>query len=65
MGRAEGRAEGIAESILQLLEELGEIPDGLRERIRKETDLEVLSRWLKAAARAGSASEFEDKIAGE
>lgn len=57
--RDQGKAEGKAEDILELLGELGEIPNALRERIQKETDLQVLSRWLKAAAKAESISEFE------
>lgn len=59
VGREEGRAEGKAEDILELLGELGEIPDVLQECIQKETDLQVLSRWLKCAAKAESISEFE------
>ena len=65
-GRAEGLAEGIAqgktEDILHLLEDLGEIPDTLKKRIQKETDLQVLSRWLKAAAKADSIAEFGQQI---
>ena len=65
-GKAEGITEGIAqgkaEDILQLLEDLGEIPDALKVRIQKETDLQVLSRWLKAAAKAKSIAEFEKQI---
>lgn len=61
-GRAEGKAEGRAEAVLQLLGDLGEIPDVLQERIQKETDLQVLGRWLSAAARAESITEFEKQI---
>ena len=65
-GRAEGLAEGIAqgktEDILHLLEDLGEIPDTLKKRIQKETDLQMLSKWLKAAAKAKSIAEFEKQI---
>lgn len=65
-GRAEGivvgKAEGKAEDILQLLEDLGEIPDRVKERIQKEADLQVLNRWLKAAARAESFVEFENSM---
>ena len=64
LGRAEGRTEGKAEDVLQLLGELGEIPDKLRERIQKETDLLVLGKWLKEAAKAECISEFEDKMDG-
>lgn len=65
VGKAEGRAAGKAEDILQLLGDLGEIPEELRKRIQKETDLQVLAKWLKAAARAESISDFEDKAAGK
>ena len=65
-GKAEGITEGIAqgkaEDILQLLEDLGEIPDALKVRIQKETDLQMLSKWLKAAAKAKSIAEFEKQI---
>lgn len=65
-GRAEGivmgKAEGKAEAVLQLLEDLGEIPDALKVRIQEETDLQVLGRWLKAAARVESIGEFEDNL---
>ena len=65
-GRAEGLAEGIAqgkaEAILQLLEDLGEIPTALQKRIQAETDLQVLHRWLKAAAKAESIAEFERQV---
>ena len=60
--RDQGKAEGKAEAVLQLLGDLGEIPDALRERILKEKDLQVLSKWLKAAAKARSISEFADNI---
>lgn len=65
--RDQGRAEGIsmgktrgkAEDVLQLLEDLGEVPDALKVRIQEETDLQVLGRWLKIAARADSIAGFE------
>ncbi|MCM1056099.1 MAG: Rpn family recombination-promoting nuclease/putative transposase [Firmicutes bacterium] len=61
-GKAEGRAEGKAEAVLELLSELGELTDMLRERIQRETDLQVLGKWLKEAAGAESISEFESKM---
>lgn len=60
--RREGKAEGKAEAVLQLLGELGELTDALKERILRETDLQVLGKWLKEAARTASVSEFEDKM---
>ena len=58
-GRATGIIEGKIESILELLEERGNIPKQLIQRIRKETNSEVLSKWHKYAAKATSFAEFE------
>lgn len=60
--REEGKAEGKAEDIIDLLEELGEVSDELRARIFKETDLDVLRKWHKAAARAETLDEFVEKL---
>ena len=60
--RDQGIVLGKADDILQLLEDLGTIPKALKERIQGETDLQVLSRWLKAAARAESLEEFEKQM---
>ena len=60
--RQEGLIEGKIESILELLEELGNIPKQLIQRIRKETNSEVLSKWHKYAAKASSLAEFEAKM---
>ena len=63
-GRATGIIEGKIESILELLEELGNIPKQLIQRISKETSPEVLSKWHKYAAKASSFAEFETKMQG-
>lgn len=60
--KAEGKAEGKAEYIIELLEEVGEVPDSLRNRIMRQTNLETLSRWHKLAARAQSIEDFEQAI---
>ena len=57
--RAEGKAEGKAEATIELLEEIGEPPSALRKLIMEQTDLEVLRRWHKLAARAESIEDFE------
>ena len=57
-GRIEGKIEGKAESVLELLEELGSVPAGLRERIMQERDLDVLRRLHRLAARAENLEEF-------
>lgn len=58
-GREEGKAEGKAEAITELLEGVGELPESLRNLIMEQTDIEVLRRWLRAAAKAESVEEFE------
>ena len=56
-----GKAAGKAEDALDLLEDLGEIPVGLREKILSETDLALLNQWHKQAAKAGTIREFIEK----
>ena len=68
--RAEGKAEGIAEGkteavlemLLELMNDLGEIPDELRNRITSEKDLETLKKWHRLAARSESLDEFLEKM---
>ena len=59
---AEGRTEGKAESILELLSDLGEVPLQLSNRIMKEDNAEILSKWLRLAAKAESVEAFEKQI---
>ena len=58
-GERKGRAEGRGLSVLALLEELGQIPSSLRERIMSQQDTKVLTDWLKAAAAASSLEDFK------
>ncbi|MDO5346653.1 MAG: hypothetical protein Q4E91_13045 [Lachnospiraceae bacterium] len=60
--RAEGRTEGKAESIMVFLKELGTVPEMLCDRIMKEKDPQVLTRWLKLSAKAASVDEFLEKM---
>ena len=72
-GRLEGRLEGIQEGIqegkleankeliLELLEELGEIPQALRDRIESLEDLEQLKILFKMAAKADSIPAFMEQ----
>lgn len=62
VGKLEGTAEGKAESILELLSEVGEVPEDLKKYIFAQKKGELLSTWLKLAARAGSIEEFTEKI---
>ncbi len=61
-GKVAGRVSGKAESVLEILEELGEVPDELRDCIFAQQDLEVLKSWLKVASKVGSIEEFTEKI---
>ena len=61
-GRTEGRLSGIAESIIKLLEDQGKISEELQIRIMAEKDLQVLSKWLKLAARVDSIDVFRERM---
>ena len=61
-GRTEGRLSGIAESIIKLLENQGKISEELQTRIMAEKDLQVLSKWLKLAARVDSIDVFRERM---
>ena len=61
-GIIEGKIEGKIEDILELLADLGNIPKQLIQRISKETNSDILNKWLKCAARSSSFAEFEAKM---
>ena len=61
-GREEGFSAGKADAILELLEDIGTIPEEIRERIHNEKDIKVLNGWLKQAAKAESIDEFVSKM---
>ncbi|MDE5598260.1 MAG: hypothetical protein K2J04_10555, partial [Lachnospiraceae bacterium] len=61
-GKAEGIIEGKIEAILELLEDLGNIPRQLIQRISQESNSDILNKWLKCAAKASSFAEFEAKM---
>lgn len=62
MWREEGKAEGKAEALLDILEEMGKVPESLEDRVRSETDPEVIGRWLKFAVKVNSLAEFEKEL---
>lgn len=61
-GKAEGRAEGKAECVLEFLEEKGQVPEELRQKVMGQNNLKILKEWLKLAARAESVRAFEEQI---
>lgn len=56
-----GRAEGKAEDILELLGEFGDVSDKLKEKILSQTDLEILSKWLRIVFKSDSVEDFIKK----
>ncbi len=54
--------ETTVQNILDLLEEYGEVPEELREKIAAQDDKETLKRWHKLAARVESLKDFEAKM---
>ena len=60
-GEAVGKLKGKIDSLLEILQELGDVPEALQTRIKSEKDLQVLTSWLKAAARADFVEEFQAK----
>lgn len=43
-----------------MLEDIGEVPDSLKNLIMEQNNLEVLRVWHKAAAKAQSIEDFEN-----
>lgn len=60
--KRDGKIEARVQDILELLEDYGEIPEEIRQRLEEETNLGVLKEWVKIAARAQSIQEFADKM---
>lgn len=58
----ESKAEGKAESVIEILNELGEVPEDLKQKISKELDLSKLSSWIKLAAKVESIEEFKSRM---
>ncbi len=60
--REEGKAETAREFLLDLLSELGTLSDDVSAKIMAETDMEVLKRWHKLAAKSGSMEQFIENM---
>ncbi len=54
-----GKAEGKIEDILSFLADLGEVPEEVQTCVRNETNLEVLNKWVKLAAKSKNIEEFK------
>ena len=60
-GRIEGRLEATRENILELLEELGPVPEQLRNQLEELEELGDLKILLRLAAKANSIQSFEEE----
>ena len=64
--RAESRNEGIIdgqiEYILDLLSDIGEVPDMIKDKIQSQKDPATLKRWFKLAARCDSLEDFMNQM---
>lgn len=61
-GMSQGITQGITRSILKLLEDLGEVPSELRVVICEQSNEEILTKWLKLAARSKNIEEFANSL---
>ena len=65
-GKQEGLQEGVrkgkSESILNILEDLGEVPENLRQQILTEKDPNILKKYLQQAVKAESVDQFIEAI---
>lgn len=62
IGQEIGQKNGRRQDIMDLLEDWGEIPSDICACIYAEEDIEVLRKWLKAAARAENFDDFRAKM---
>lgn len=61
-GKQIGIINGKIEDILELLEDKGDVPEKVKVEILAETDLEVLKKWLRLAAKSETIEEFCKEI---
>lgn len=61
-GKEEGMLEGerltLKKNIFLILNELGEIPDVVKDKIEIETDVDLLNGWFKIAVKSASIEDF-------
>lgn len=61
-GKQIGIINGKIEAVLELLEDKGEVPEKVKTEIFAETNLEVLKKWLRLAAKSETIEEFCKEI---
>lgn len=54
-----GLLQGKASAVINLLKELNPLPESLEQKIKDETNPDILDKWIRLAAKAGSLDDFE------
>lgn len=57
--RRNAAKETMVQNILELLEDYGEIPNALKEKLEAVEDMDLLKKYHKFAAKVGSIAEFQ------
>ena len=58
----DGLLEGKASAVISLLENPGALSEKLEQKIKSETDPDILDKWIRLAAKAESLAEFEEEM---
>ena len=61
-GKTDGKIEGKIESIIELLEEIGVVPEVLKQTILAQKDMSILNKWIKLSAKVATIDEFMEKM---
>ena len=57
-----GLLQGKASAVINLLKELDPLPEALEQKIKDETDPDILDKWIRLAAKAGSLDDFKKNM---
>ena len=60
-GMAQGRAQ-LQELLLDILQELGDVSEELKDLINCQKDMTILSKWVKQASKSDTVEQFEKNI---
>ncbi len=52
----------ITELLLDILQELGDVSEELKDLIVSERDMTILSKWVKQASKSDTVEQFEKNI---
>ena len=61
-GRLSGISQGKSSAVISLLENLTTLSEELEQKIKSETDPDILDKWIRLAAKAESLAGFEEEM---